>query len=76
MATLNLTDQVTNASQIQTEINFLKTLLNQRKPFWDRMSIEKKRIWIKSNKDPVMTLAWEVFKYLKNNFFREEDTNG
>ena len=74
MAILDLTGQTTSAGQIQTRINALKTLLDQRKPFWDRMPIEKKRAWIASNKDPVMTLAWDVFKYLNNNFFSGEDT--
>jgi hypothetical protein len=71
---LNLTGQLANASQIQAQINTLKILLDQRKPFWDRMSDEKKRAWIKSGKDPIMNLAWEVYKYLNNNFFRGEET--
>jgi len=74
MANLNLTGQTTAGTAIQTRIVQLKTLLDQRKPFWDRMPIEKKRMWIKSGKDPVMNLAWDVFKYLNNNFFREEET--
>ncbi len=76
MADLTLTGQTTSSGQIQTRINTLKTLLDQRKPFWQRMSNEKKKAWVKSGKDPVMSLAWDVFKYLNNNFFKEEDTNG
>lgn len=74
MPDLNLIGQTTAGTAIQTRIVQLKSLLDQRKPFWDRMPIEKKRAWIASNKDPVMNLAWDVFKYLNNNFFREEDT--
>lgn len=76
MATLNLTGQSTSANQIQTRITQLRVAMEQRKPVWDRMPIEKKRAWIASNKDPIMSLAWDVFKYLKNNFFGEENTNG
>lgn len=76
MADLNLTGQANSANQIQQRINLLRNLMDQRKPFWDRMDIEKKRQWIRSGKDPIMTLAWEVYKYLRNNFFGEEDTNG
>jgi hypothetical protein len=76
MADLNLTGQATSANQIQTRVTQLRTAMELRKPFWDRMSVEKKRAWIASGKDPIMSLAWDVFKYLKNNFFREEDTNG
>jgi hypothetical protein len=74
MAELNLIEQSVVASQIQTRIVTLKSLMDQRKPFWDRMPIEKKRQWVKSGKDPIMTLALEVFKYLNNNFFRNEET--
>ncbi len=76
MADLTLTGQSTSAGQIQTRINQLKVEMDKRKPFWDKMPIEEKRLWIKSNKDPIMSLAWEVFKYLNNNFFRNEETNG
>jgi len=74
MAELNLTTQATAGAAIRTRIIQLKTLLEQRKPFWDRMPIEKKRAWIVSDKDPVMNLAWDIFKYLNNNFFRNEET--
>lgn len=75
MANLNLTGQTTAGTAIQTRIVQLKTLLDQRKPFWDRMPIEKKKAWIKSGEDPVMSLAWDVFKYLNNNFFMNEETH-
>ncbi len=76
MPNLNLTGQTTAGTAIQTRIVQLKNLLDQRKPFWDRMPNEKKKAWVKSEKDPVMNLAWDVFKYLNNNFFNREDTNG
>lgn len=76
MADLNLTNQTALAGQVKTRTDQLRTELEKRKGVWDRMPAEKKRAWVKSGKDPVMGLAWELFKYLKNNFFEGEDTNG
>lgn len=76
MAILNLTGQATSASQIQTRITQFQATMDQWKPFWDRMPIDRKIAWVKSGKDPIMTLAWNVYKYLNNNFFQGEDTSG
>lgn len=73
MAELNLTGQSTSASQIQTRINQLKTAMELRKEIWQRLTLEKKRAWVTSGKDPIMTLAWNVYRYLRDNFFKEED---
>jgi hypothetical protein len=76
MADLNLTGQSTSAGQIQTRIVQLRNAMELRKPFWGRMSEKKKKAWVVSGKDPIMSLAWDVYKYLNNNFFQREDTNG
>lgn len=76
MTELSLTGQTVSASQIQTRIVTLKSLMDQRKPIWDKISTEKKRAWILSNKDPIMSLSWDIYRYLENNFFYEEDING
>jgi hypothetical protein len=47
--------------------------MDQRKPIWDRMSDAKKRAWVTSGKDPIMTLAWKIYRYLRDNFFQVED---
>lgn len=73
MADLNLTNQSTQAGTIQARINTLKSLMDQRKPIWDRMSDAKKRAWVTSGKDPIMTLAWKIYRYLRDNFFQVED---
>jgi hypothetical protein len=73
MADLNLVSQSALASTIQTRITQLKTAMDLRKDVWSRLSIEKKRAWVQSGKDPIMTLAWNIYKYLRNNFFEEED---
>ena len=72
MAELNLTDQLAEKDAIQPKVNKLSQLMNQRKPFWDKASLEQRKKWINSGKDPIMSLAWTIYKYLKNNFFNEK----
>ena len=73
MADLNLTGQSTLAGQVTTRINQLKTSMDQRKVIWDRLSLAKKKAWVTSGKDPIMTLAWNTYRYLRDNFFNEEE---
>ena len=77
MADLNLTGQATLAGQVQTRITQLRASMDLRKEIWNRLPIAKKKAWITSGKDPIMTLAWQIFRYLRNNFFgREVDEDG
>ena len=76
MAELNLTGQATSAGQIQTRVNQLKTAMDLRLPIWNKLPVAKKKQWIASGKDPIMTLAWNVYKYLRDNFFGEDVDNG
>jgi hypothetical protein len=77
MSDLNLTGQSTLAGQVQTRITQLRNAMELRKEVWDRLPIAKKKAWIKSGKDPLMSLAWKIYKYLRNNFFgREVDEDG
>jgi hypothetical protein len=69
MATLDLSNQANNAGQIESKIQTLKGLMDLRKPIWDRLSYQKRKQWVLSGQDPIMTLAWQTFKYLRNNFF-------
>ncbi|GAG85791.1 unnamed protein product [marine sediment metagenome] len=71
MTILDLSNQAANATAINPKIVALKNLMDLRKPIWDKLPVEKKKKWIKSGKDPIMTLAWQIFKYLRNNFFEE-----
>lgn len=74
MSNLNLTGQSTLAGQIQTRVNQLKTAMDERLVVWNRLPDDKKKKWVKSGKDPIMTLAWEIYKYLRNNFFEQQET--
>jgi len=71
MADLNLINQETYKTQIQPKMLLLKDQLDIRSPIWQKISIEKKKKWITSGKDPIMTLAWQMHTYLRDNFFGE-----
>ena len=68
MAVLDLTGQTTAKNTIAPKLLALKTELDKRSEVWARISQEKKRQWIKSEKDPIMNLAWDITKYLVKNF--------
>lgn len=68
MTILNLTNQETTKSQIAPKLLALKTELDKRSVVWERLSQEKKRQWIKSEKDPIMNLAFDITKYVVRNF--------
>lgn len=70
---LNLTGQEAYAQNIQPEILTLKSLMNDRKVVWDKISNAKKKAWITSDKDPIMSLAWSIYSWLDNNFFEDYD---
>lgn len=73
MSDLNLTGQSTLAGQVQTRILQFRAAMDLRKEIWGRLPLAKKRAWVTSGKDPLMTLAWQIYRYLRNNFFREEE---
>lgn len=76
MATLNLTGQQDIKNDIAPKLLQLKQAMEARKDIWDKLSIEKKKKWITSGKDPVMNISWDVYNYLRNKFFGEETDNG
>ena len=71
MTQYNFTNQDTEHSEVAPKIPQLKNRMNDRKEIWDKLSHEQKKQWIQSEKDPVMDLAWTMFKYLRNNFFED-----
>lgn len=74
MPQLNLSGQETECIGLRPKVVKLKQLLDARKEVWDRIPTAKKKLWITSGKDPVMTLAWDVYRYLRDNFFEEADS--
>jgi hypothetical protein len=75
MADLNLTGQSTFAGQVQTRITQLRNAMDLRKEVWNKLPIAKKKAWITSGKDPLMTLSWQIYRYLRDNFFGREVDN-
>ncbi len=65
MANLSLTGQSTISAQVQQRINALRTEMEKRREIWYRLPYEKKRAWILSDKDPIISLAWTIYKYLR-----------
>ena len=58
----------TDTATITPKINTLKTDMNLRKPIWNKLTFAKKKFWILSPKDPIMGLAWSIYKYLYDFF--------
>ena len=72
MAILNLTNQIIAHNEIAPKLQHMKSLLVARKIMWDKLSIKQRKKWVVSEKDPIMNIAWSIYKYLDSNFF--EDT--
>ena len=72
---LNLNNQQQAVDQIQPYINAFKDRMDLRKAVWDKLDNTQRKAWVLSDKDPVMSLAFDIWKYLKNNFY-EEYING
>jgi len=72
MATLELSGQSLERADIAPKLLKLKNLLDDRKDMWAKIPFEKRKAWMQSGKDPVMDIAWDVWNYLKNNFFGEK----
>ena len=71
MADLNLTGQNIEYSTIAPKLLRLKQLMDERKVIWAKIPVAKRKLWVTSEKDPIMNVAYDVFKYLENNFFGE-----
>jgi len=71
MTILNLTNQQLEYQDVAPKLNKLKILMDERLPIWQKIPIEKKVKWVKSDKDPIMTVAFITWKYLNDNFFEE-----
>lgn len=71
MTILNLSGQGLERDDIAPKLQKLKNWMDQRKPIWDKLTPEQRKAWVDSDKDPVMSLAWDIFKYLRDNFFGE-----
>jgi len=70
MPQLNLTTQADKQAEIAPYLQKLKTQMDKRIDVWSRLPREKKKKWVKSGKDPIMSMSWTIYKYL-DKFFGE-----
>lgn len=67
---LNLTGQQAEWQDIAPKILQLKQLMDERKTIWDRLPIEKKKLWVQHSdtKDPIMYGFCLIIQYACENF--------
>lgn len=73
MAILNLTNQGIVCNEIFPKLQDMESLMDERKVMWEKLSIEQKKSWLLSRKDPIMSIAWGNYKYLDGFFEDIED---
>ncbi len=74
MATLDLTGQAAARNLIAPKLLQLKQLMDQRKLIWDKIRPHRRLQWVQSDKDAIMAVAVDVYRYLYN-FYDGVDPN-
>lgn len=71
MTTLNLTGQEDAKDEIWPKLVQLWGLMLDRQQMWNKIPEAKRQAWITTSptKDPIMDIAFDVYKKLNNNFF-------
>lgn len=69
---LEITGQSELAVSIQAKTNQLLSSLSQRVAVWEKIEEDKKKLWLNSGNDPILSLGWEVYRGLKD-FYEEID---
>ncbi len=75
MALFNFTNQQQLYDTILPAFQAMKAQLNARRPLWDKLSFAKKKAWVTSNKDPIMDLGWDTYKFLNDYFSKHLQDN-
>lgn len=68
MPVLDLTGQAAHAADIQTRIVKLNARLTEREAVFQRLPEAKQRAWVASGRDPILSLAWIVYRRLHRFF--------
>ncbi|MCG8640540.1 MAG: hypothetical protein MI862_12445 [Desulfobacterales bacterium] len=63
-----LSNQTGKIIEFEAQIGLFRSILDEQKTVWDRLSKKQKQTWIKDQKDPVMVLAHRVHVYLDDYF--------
>lgn len=69
MAQLNLTKI---SITLKNGLVQFKTLMDERKSIWLKISFDKRKFIIQNNKDEALSDAYTTWKYLNNNFFGDK----
>lgn len=76
MATINLTGQDADFTTIRPKIIKMKQMMNDRKVIWDKLPHAKRKVWVTSGQDNIMTLAYQTYQFLCEFFDSEEKEHG
>lgn len=68
MPTLDLTLSAQERQKIRQGALLLKQHLDQRKELWAMLPKKKQIAWLQSDKDEVMSFAFDIMKYFHKNF--------
>lgn len=49
---------------VKPALQLLKNELDQRKPLWSKLTMDQKIKLIRSDRDPALSVAWMILKYL------------
>jgi len=71
MATLNLTGQELELTTIRPKLATFKQMMVERRVIWDKLTYEQRKLWVKSEKDDAMTLAYQIYEFLSDFFGAE-----
>lgn len=78
---MNLSNQQDYTDQIRPRLAVLKREMDLRKTLWDKLLPDKRKKWVQKagqekpngdKFDPILDLSWDMYRYLRDNFFGEE----
>ena len=65
---LKLKDQQKEADKIQPYIDDAEALMVLRKDMWDSLSTENRKKWLDSGGDPILSMEYNHYNFLKGYF--------
>ena len=72
MTTINLTGQDLDLETIMPKLAKMKQMMVDRRPVWDKLTYAQRKKWVKSGKDDVMQIAYQIYQFLCDFFDGEE----
>ena len=72
MAEIDLKNRGSDKTDIEPKLQKLKNRLNDIEPLWKKLSPKKRKKILEDNVDPILSLAYSIYKYLEKKFFGEK----